>query len=69
MFSQKNANSFFRTSWQIDYMLTLKPLLHLHVASHSDIHRALQQIPCPQTFVGYDCMMSQKNIIQQSFIN
>ena len=52
MFSQKNANSFFCTSWQIDYMLTLQPLLHLHVASHSDIHRALKQIPCPQTFVG-----------------
>ena len=68
MFSQKNANSFFPTSWQVDYMLTLQSHLYLHVTSHADIHRALSQIPCPQAFVGQDCMMSQKNITQQSFI-
>ena len=68
MFSQKNANSFFPTSWQVDYMLTLQSHLYLQVTSHADIHRALSQIPCPQAFVGQDCMMSQKNITQQSFI-
>lgn len=62
----KQFFSYICTSWQIDYMLTLQP--HLHLASHADINRASSHIPSPQTFVEKDCRMSQKNITQQSFI-